>query len=143
MRRRRIGRCHVAHLLQLSKALLGRESKESEVVSQFNSKRNQLNTASVGMAAASGMSTRRIRVFLGSSFRLRKAGVKVRVVCVERRREDGWREPGLLAKLTRCPAGPQGAHVPLGRQAQRLSLFHLGLTRPVCSTPGSTLLGDP
>lgn len=107
-------------------ALLGSESKDSEVMTWFTSKRNQLDTSSMGVVIASGMFTRRIRVFLGSCFLLRKAAVKVRVVCVERRRKDRWREPGLLAKPTHCPTGPQGARVPLGRQAQRWSVFHLG-----------------
>lgn len=88
------------------------ELKDSEVMAQLNSKRIS-DASGMGWEVSSGIFIMRIRVFLGSSFLVRKGRIQGQDgVCVKRGRKNRYRELGSRAKPTqslldhrelRCP----------------------------------------
>lgn len=86
------------------------ELKDSEVVAQLNSKRVS-DASGMGWEVSSGIFIMRIRVFLGSSFLVRKGRIQGQDGVCEKGKEKQIQGTGFSSQAYPLPAGPQGTQV--------------------------------
>lgn len=113
------------------------ELKDSEVVAQLNSKRVS-DASGMGWEVSSGIFIMRIRVFLGSSFLVRKGRIQGQDGVCEKGKEKQIQGTGFSSQAYPLPAGPQGTQVSTeGREEEDCLSSSWGQARLGYSSPVS------